>query len=168
MTATSRPAARSVPHPRGAISSTRDRLVLAFRRVLVTTGVVLSILVGALTIQAAGAWTAESAPLTVAPISAADIQARLDDERARSAALEQQIARLDSQSTALAQALTTARDRMVTDTSTAGALQAKLDAAQKRLVALNKALKAAAVALRQHPTTVAPAPLPAANQLTDD
>ena len=62
-------------------------LQLLTRRALVVAGVVVSLVVGAASIQAAAAWTAASAPLNDPPASLASLQASLEQERARSLAL---------------------------------------------------------------------------------
>ena len=50
---------------------------LPVRRTLTIAGAVAAVLLGLAAIQAAAAWTAEAAPLAVAPVSASAIDARL-------------------------------------------------------------------------------------------
>lgn len=135
------------------------RLALLFRRTLVTAGVVGSLVVGAATVSAAAAWTANAAPMESPPLSASDIAARLVDASARSAALEQQIVDLTSRTSDLAQALAAANKRVGTDATTAKTLRAQLAAAQRKLAALTKALKAAPPRA-QSPTTAGSTPTP--------
>ncbi len=103
---------------------------LALRRILTVIGVTLAMLMAVGTIRAAAAWTAASAPLTVAPTSVATLQARLLDEQARSAALQQRLDALTTSSGDLASALEQARARIVADTANAADLSAQLAAAK--------------------------------------
>jgi len=79
-------------------------LQLLIRRTLVVAGVAAALMLGAISIQAAAAWTAAAAPLNDPPASLNSIQAALDTERARSAALETQLQTLESASADLAAA----------------------------------------------------------------
>ena len=67
---------------------------LLVRRSVTIVGVALAIIVGFGTIRVAAAWTAASAPLVVAPTTAATLQGRLADEQTRSAALTDQLTAL--------------------------------------------------------------------------
>src|SRR6187401_3464738 len=96
---------------------------LALRRLATAAGVVAVMALGFGSIQAASAWTAASAPLTVAPVSVQEVQADLADERARSQALTEQLHELDARSQDLETALTQANDRIATDTSHATDLE---------------------------------------------
>jgi 16S rRNA G1207 methylase RsmC len=116
------------------------RLALALRRSFVTAGVIGSLVIGAVTVRAAAAWTASAAPLESPPTSVSDISTRLVDVSARSAALEQQIVDLTARTADLAQALAAADKRVGTDSATAKTLRAQLAAAQKKLAALSKSL----------------------------
>jgi DNA repair exonuclease SbcCD ATPase subunit len=113
---------------------------LALRRILTVIGVTLATLVAVGTIRAAAAWTAASASLTVAPTSVATLQARLLDEQARSAALQQRLDALTTSSGDLASALEQARARIVADTANAADLSAQLAAAKGRLAKLDAAI----------------------------
>jgi len=114
------------------------------RRVAVIFGVVASLAFAGATIRAASMWTSSQAPLSVAPASVESVQRALEQERARSQALEAQLATLQSTTGELSAALAAARDRLGTDQSTADGLRASLDAAQAKLAKLEAALKAAA------------------------
>ena len=102
---------------------------LALRRLATAAGVVAVMALGFGSIQAASAWTAASAPLTVAPVSVQEVQADLADERARSQALTEQLHELDARSQDLETALTEANDRIATDTTHATDLEKQLAAA---------------------------------------
>jgi DNA repair exonuclease SbcCD ATPase subunit len=113
------------------------------RRFLTMIGVALAMLLAVGTIRAAAAWTAASAPLTVAPTSVATLQARLLDEQARSAALQRRLDALTTSSGDLASALEQARARIDADTANAADLSAQLDKAKRRLAKLDAAIAAA-------------------------
>jgi DNA repair exonuclease SbcCD ATPase subunit len=115
-------------------------LSLALRRILTAIGVTLAMLMAVGTIRAAAAWTAASASLTVAPTSVATLQARLLDEQARSATLQQRLDALTTSSGDLASALEQARARIVADTANAADLSAQLAAAKGRLAKLDAAI----------------------------
>lgn len=117
---------------------------LVLRRAVVVAAVVLSLAVGVLAVRAAAAWTASSAPLTAAPVSAKTLALQLADEQARSAALEENLSALSVQTTDLATALQAARDQVANDAKTAKQLEAKLAAAKKKLMALNRSIQLAA------------------------
>ncbi len=118
------------------------RLSIALRRACVTLGVVASLVLGAVTVRAAAAWTASAAPMDAPPISASEIYGRLADASIRSAALEQQIVDLTARTADLATALAATNKRVGTDTATARTLRKQLAAAQKKLAALTRALNA--------------------------
>ncbi len=119
------------------------RLTLAtlVRRAAVIAVVAVSLSVGALAVRSAAAWTAASAPLTVAPVSAEALAQRLVDEMDRSVALEQQLAALTNQTNELTAALKAADERIATDARTAKELRVKLASARKKLMALNRAAR---------------------------
>lgn len=121
-------------------------LAPAIRRTAVTVGLVIAVLGAGGTIFAASRWTASEAPLEVAPVSVESIQKALDQERARSSGLEQQLTSLEQASGDLSGALQAAQDQLVQDATTATDLRAALTAAQDRLTKLEAALKAAAKA----------------------
>jgi chromosome segregation ATPase len=110
--------------------------------------VIAALVLGFGSIRAAAAWTAASAPLTVAPVSVSTLQSRLMDERNRSAALEQQLRALESQSTELASALEAANARIEADASRAKDLAAQLKTARQRLAKLAATIASAERAAR--------------------
>ena len=120
---------------------------LALRRLATAVGVIAVMALGFGSIQAASAWTAASAPLTVAPVSVATLQANLADEHARSLALTQQLHELDARSQDLEMALTQANERIATDTTHATDLEKQLAAAAKKLDKLETSIAKAKKAL---------------------
>lgn len=121
-------------------------LTPAVRRLAVTAGLAIAVLGAAGTILAASQWAASEAPLAVAPVTIQSVQQALDQERARSAALEQQLAALEGGSDDLTAALAAAQAELASDAATASDLRAALEAAQAKLAKLEAALKAAAKA----------------------
>lgn len=121
---------------------------IRLRRPLVVLGVLLSLLTGAATIQAAAAWTAASSPLAAKPPSVESLQNALATEQARSAALQDQLDELSAGSADLTTALEVARDRIASDTAHATELQASLEAARAKLAALEKSISQARTAGR--------------------
>lgn len=113
------------------------------RRLLTVVGVFAALVVGLGSIRAASVWTAASAPLTVAPVSVSTLQSQLAAEQNRSAALQQQLDALESQSTDLASALQAAHARIDTDAGHAKDLAAQLKTAKHRLAGLEAAITAA-------------------------
>ncbi len=116
---------------------------LPLRRLLTTIGVVLALLLGFGTIRATAAWTAASAPLTVAPVSVSALQDQLATEQARSDALREQLSALIAQSADLAAALEAAETRIASDATEASRLTKELKSAKKRLATLEAAIAAA-------------------------
>ena len=129
------------------MSVTSNRL----RRTLTLVLAVAALLLGFAAIRAASAWTAEAAPLVVSPTAAADIEAKLVAEQARTLELEAQIATMSGQADELTTALRAAQERIVTDGGHADQLAADLAAARARLKKLEAAIKAASA---QRTTTV--------------
>jgi len=129
------------------MSVTSNRL----RRSLTLVLAVAALLLGFAAIRAASAWTAEAAPLVVSPTAAADIEAKLVAEQARTLELEAQIATMSGQADELTTALRAAQERIVTDGGHADQLAADLAAARARLKKLEAAIKAASA---QRTTTV--------------
>jgi len=129
------------------MSVTSNRL----RRSLTLVLAVAALLLGFAAIRAASAWTAEAAPLVVSPTAAADIEAKLVAEQARTLELEAQIATMSGQADELTTALRAAQERIVTDGGHADRLAADLAAARARLKKLEAAIKAASA---QRTTTV--------------
>jgi len=129
------------------MSVTSNRL----RRTLTLAFAVAALLLGFAAIRAASAWTAEAAPLVVSPTAAADIEAKLVAEQARTLEREAQIATMSGQADELTSALQAAQQRIVTDGGHADQLAADLAAARERLKKLEAAIKAASA---QRTTTV--------------
>jgi septal ring factor EnvC (AmiA/AmiB activator) len=123
-------------------------LPLSVRRAAVVGGVVASLVLGLATIRAASAWTAASAPLDVAPVSATSLQAQLTAEQARSADLEDRLTTLTDHATQLTAALEAARAQATADAQHASDLQAKLQASQSRLQQLDQQIAQAQAALK--------------------
>jgi DNA repair exonuclease SbcCD ATPase subunit len=143
------------------------------RHAAVIAGIVTAIVLGALSVRAAAAWTASSATLASAPVSVETLQAKLSDEQARSAALEEQLGALTARSGELSSALSTAQDRIGADTAAASDLRSKLAEAQKKLAALAATMKAASVRRTVvttvvGPSTTTPAPAGAPAGGSDD
>ena len=113
------------------------------RRTLTLALAVAALLLGFAAIRAASAWTAEAAPLVVSPTAAADIQAKLAAEQARTLDLEAQISTMSGQADELTTALRAAQDRIVSDGGHADQHAADLAAANARLKKLEAAIKAA-------------------------
>ena len=132
-----------------------------FRRWLVAGGVVLSLLLGALSIEAAAAWARASAPPAAPAITVDSLQAQLEAEHVRSAALLEQLTAIGRQSRELADGLAVARDRIGTDLAAADAVRAELAAAKKQLADLKRQMAAARAASVNASTSAGPAPPPA-------
>jgi septal ring factor EnvC (AmiA/AmiB activator) len=137
---------------------------LAVRRALTAFGVALSLVLGVVTIRAAGAWTAASAPLTTIPATAADVRTALEQERTRSAALADQLDRLTNSTSELEAAFAAAEARIAQDAADADALRASLAAARDRLAELEAQLRSA----RAVPPAPAPAVAPSGDDEHDD
>lgn len=143
-------------------------LQLLVRRAVVVAGVAAALMLGAVSIQLAASWTAAAAPLNDPPASLASIQAALDRERTRSAALEEQLRVLEGASADLAAALEAANGQVATDTATAEELRASLAAAQAKLATLEAALANAAAARGSTPATTTAGPTPEVHDEEDD
>jgi DNA repair exonuclease SbcCD ATPase subunit len=134
-------------------------MTLHLRRSLVTIGVVLTLVLGLLAIRAASAWTASSAPLSVAPVSVGSLTDDLATEQARSAALQAQLDELVTRSTELTGAFEEAQARISSDATTATDLRDRLAAAEKKLATLTKSLRqASGVQVAASAPTAAAAP----------
>jgi chromosome segregation ATPase len=129
---------------------------LALRRLAVTAGVVLSLLLGVATIRAASDWTATNAPLEQ-PVSAQELGRQLAVEQARSVDLAARLDAVTTQTAALNVALGAAAGQVVADQATADDLKARLEAAQKKLKAVNKQIARATARLRAAASAPAPA-----------
>ena len=147
-------------------------LALGIRRASVILGVVAALMLGALSIRFAAAWTAAAAPLAVPPASLTSIEAALTAEQQRSAALMAELRGLESASADLTAALAAAQDTVAGDAATAAALRSDLAKAQAKLATLQAALAKTAAARSVMtttsgtvPTTVAPT---AVGEVDDD
>jgi hypothetical protein len=132
-----------------------------FRRWLVAGGVVLSLLLGALSIEAAAAWARASAPPAAPAITVESLQAQLEAEHVRSAVLLEQLTAIGRQSRQLADGLAAARERIGTDLAAADAMRAELAAAKKQLADLKRQMAAARAASVSASTSGGSAPPPA-------
>lgn len=119
------------------------------RRIVTVFGVVAALLLGYGSIRAAAAWTAASAPLTVAPVSVTTLQDRLAVEQARSVDLRLQLQTLNTQSTELTAALEAAQAQITTDTDNATQLAKDLKAAKTKLAKLEASIAKARLAARR-------------------
>ncbi len=123
------------------------------RRLVTVVGVIAALLLGYGSIRAAAAWTAASAPLTVAPVSVTTLQDRLAVEQARSVDLRLQLQTLNTQSTELTAALEAAQAQITTDTDNATQLAKDLKAAKTKLAKLEASIAKARLAA-QRPAVV--------------
>lgn len=114
----------------------------ALRRTILVIGVLATLGLAAVTVEAASRWTASKAPLEQGPASLQSIQQALAAQQSRSAILEDQLGTMRTASDDLATALTAANDQVATDQATADALRASLAAAQAKLAKLEAALNA--------------------------
>ncbi len=133
----------------------------AFRRSLVAGGVVLSLLLGALSIEAAAAWARASAPPAAPAITVESLEAQLEAEHVRSAVLREQLTAIGRQSRQLADGLAAARERIGTDLAAADAMRAELAAAKKQLADLKRQMAAARAASASANASAGAAPPPA-------
>ena len=113
---------------------------LPVRRFVTLVGVIAALVLGYASIQAAAAWTAASAPLTMAPVSVASLQDRLALEQARSGDLTAQLESLSTQSTQMTAALEAAQAQIATDADHAKALSKDLKDAKKKLAKLEASI----------------------------
>ena len=120
------------------------------RRLATIVAVIAALVVGYGSIRAAAAWTAASAPLSVAPVPVSALQDRLAVEQARSEDLRAQLETLTAQSTEMTAALEAAQSQIVTDTDHANALAKQLKDAKKKLAKLEASI---AKAKRAAPAT---------------
>ncbi len=123
------------------------------RRLATVVAVIAALVVGYGSIRAAAAWTAASAPLSVAPVPVSALQDRLAVEQARSEDLRAQLETLTTQSTDMTAALEAAQSQIVTDTDHANALAQELKDAKKKLAKLEASI-AKAKRAAQRPTIV--------------
>jgi peptidoglycan hydrolase CwlO-like protein len=142
---------------------------LFIRRLITAGGVIAVLAIGVGSIRAAAAWTAASAPLTVAPVSIATLETRLADEQARSEVLTLQLLDMNARAQDLEVALEEAHGRIESDTEHATDLEAQLAAAKKQLAATEKAIaKARRTLAAQAGQAVAPKPATTSGSSHDD
>lgn len=146
---------------------------LRVRRSLTVAGAVAALVLGFGAIQAAAAWTASAAPLSVAPTSVRAIESKLADERARSTELQAQLTELGGSTSEMTVALEAAQARIDAGTKHAKDLETDLKAARKKLAALERSIRqsaraASARTTTRTTTTTAPAPRPAGGEKGDN
>lgn len=129
-----------------------SRTAVVLRRSTTLVAVILIVALGFLATRVAAAWTANAAPLEVAPVSVETLNAQLDAERSRSAQLSSELRRLMSQSIELNTALDAARAQIAQDADHAAKLSKDLTTAKKKLRSLEKSIRAARLALARQPT----------------
>ena len=128
------------------------RTAIAVRRSTTLVAVMLAVALGFLAIRVAAAWTANAAPLEVAPVSVETLRAQLDAERTHSAQLSSELRRLMAQSAELNAALDAADSQIANDADHADQLSMDLAAAKKKLRSLEKSIRVARAALAKQPT----------------
>ena len=121
---------------------------LRIRRAFVIAGVVTSLIVGLASIQVAAALTAAAAPPPAPPVSLATLKTALEQEQARGADLQAQLAELNNLTSSLSSALDDTKTQVSTEGLSAKQLSDRLKAAQGKLAEL-KALLAKAQARLQ-------------------
>jgi hypothetical protein len=115
-------------------------MMVRVRRPLIIGAVVASLLLGVASIRVASHLTALAAAPAAPPISLTALQSQLDAERARSTALEQQLADLLDATGALRSALDSTQDQVSLDGLTADQLRDRLVSAQARLASVTALL----------------------------
>ncbi len=114
---------------------------LKLRRILVSAGVVASLVIGAISIRVAADLTAAAAPPPVPPISMSELQANLLAEQARAESLQQQLDDLLGVTGQLTSVLSAAEGQVSVDGLTAAQLRDRLKEAEKRLLLVNRLLR---------------------------
>jgi peptidoglycan hydrolase CwlO-like protein len=112
-----------------------------------------AIMLGFTAIQVASAWTADAAPLVASPASAASLESKLADERARSTDLQERLTGIVHETDDMAAALQAAQDRIAADAAQAEQLTSDLAKANAKLKALEATIKKAAAAVRTRTVT---------------
>lgn len=141
---------------------------LIVRRFATVVGVIAVLAIGVGSIRAAAAWTAASAPLTVAPVTVAALEATIADERARSEALLAQMAALDGRSRDLQAALEAAGERIDADAVHADDVEGQLAAAKAKLAKLEKAIAKAKRDLKARQAAAAAPAVTVVSSRSDD
>lgn len=113
------------------------------RRTFVISGVVASLLAGAISIRFAADMTAAAAPPPAPPISMEALRSSLEAEQARGAALQAQLDDLLLVTSELTTALSSTEGEVTNDGLTATQLRERLKAADGKLKTVNRLLKEA-------------------------
>ena len=119
---------------------TTDRRI---RRTLVVSGVIASLLAGAISIRFAADMTAAAAPPPAPPVSLDSLKTALAAEQARGAMLQSQLDDLMTVTDQLSAALVSTEGEVKVDGLTAKELRARLKAADAKLKTVNRLLKEA-------------------------
>jgi hypothetical protein len=117
------------------------------RRLLVVAGVAISLVAGLVSIRIAADLAIAAAPPPAPPVSMQALQAALQAEQARAAALQDQLDDLLGATDELSTAIDSTDVRLTADGQSAKDLRARLKAAQARLALLTKLLKVASARL---------------------
>lgn len=117
------------------------------RRLLVVIGVAVSLVAGMVSIRIAADLAIAAAPPPAPPVSMQALQAALQAEQARAAALQDQLDDLLGATDELSTAIDSTDVRLTADGQSAKDLKARLKAAQARLALLTKLLKVASARL---------------------
>ena len=129
--------------------TTNSVLHRATRKALVVGATASVIGVGAVCVEYAANWRADSAPLDASPASANSIGSSLAAQHQRTLALAGEIDQVAQQMADLRSALENANGAMATQNGTAAAVQSQLKAAQTKLATIQGQLKAAQTRLTQ-------------------
>ena len=119
------------------------------RRILVLSATAAVIGLAAVTVQLAAQWRTDSAPLDTVPVSVSNVNAQLQAEVGRSAALSGQVDQVASQIAELRAAVGTASGAVTQSTTSAQTLKGQLSDAQTKLTAVQAQLQAAQQRLSQ-------------------
>jgi len=122
-------------------------MTLRVRRTLVIAGVVISLLLGVVSIRLAAHLAAASAPPPAPPISIADLQSQLTAEQTRAADLQRQLEEMTDLSGTLTSALDDTAEQVNADGLTADQLRERLETAEARLAKVTGLLKQASARL---------------------
>jgi hypothetical protein len=118
-------------------------MILHVRRSLVIGGVIVSLVLGLVSIRVAAQLAAAAAPPPAPPVSIEELQRQLWAEQARAAALEADLDELLGLSGDLTLALSKTGDQVSADGLTAKQLRERLQAAEAKLASVSSLLKKA-------------------------
>ena len=113
---------------------------LKLRRTVVALGVVASLLVGLVSIEAAAALTAAAAPPPAPPMSLAALQEALAAQQQRGDELESQLVEMNELTASLSETLAGTQEYVTTQGKTAKELEKELKAAQAKLAKVQRLL----------------------------